>query len=404
MDIHNYEKKYQQCRRRIEKAKISKRNKELILEMNDALVLDGISKPRLAKYMEVLKLLAQKLNKDFDKAKVADLKKVVSEIQQSNYSPWTKQTYKVILRRFYKWLHGGKDYPEIVSWINIRMSRSEKRLPSEGDLLKEKDIIKLLSTAKHPRDKALIAMLWESGGRIGELGNLSQKNVSFDQHGVLLSVRGKTGSRKVRLIWSVPYLSTWIANHPSRDDPDSPVWISVGNVNHKKPMTYQAIRMLLQRTGKEAGIKKRVNPHSFRHSRATFMAHHLTEFQMNQYFGWIQGSDMPSTYVHMSGRDVDNAILAMNGIVDKEKGEKQQLLPIKCPRCETINGQENRFCLKCGGIIDIKYAMEIQETQEREKKERVGADSLMNLLLKDKEVLSVLQEKLQGLEISNFSF
>ena len=52
------------------------------------------------------------------------------------------------------------------------------------------------------------------------------------------------------------------------------------------------------------------------------MANHLTEFQMNQYFGWIQGSDMPSTYVHMSGKNVDEALLRMNGVaveVNKNK-------------------------------------------------------------------------------------
>jgi hypothetical protein len=43
------------------------------------------------------------------------------------------------------------------------------------------------------------------------------------------------------------------------------------------------------------------------------MANPLTEFQMNHYFGWTQGSNMPSTYVHLSGKDLDGAILKMNG-------------------------------------------------------------------------------------------
>jgi integrase/recombinase XerD len=46
--------------------------------------------------------------------------------------------------------------------------------------------------------------------------------------------------------------------------------------------------------------------------------HYLKETQMNAYFGWIQGSDMPSTYVHLSGRDIDDAILKANGIVQKD--------------------------------------------------------------------------------------
>lgn len=397
MDIHNYEQKYQAVIRRVEKASISERNKELILAMKDALVLQGLSKPRLMKYMEVLKMAAVRMGKDFDKATVNDLKKLVAEIQQSNFSPWTKQTYKVLLRRFYRWHHGTKEYPEIVSWITIGMSRSEKRLPSEGDLLTENDIEKLISAADHPRDKALIAILWESGARISEIGNPRIKHISFDKHGVLLTVTGKTGSRKIRLIWSVPYVSTWLNNHPFRDDPDAPLWINIGNVRHKEAMEYPNIRNLIIKTAQEAGIKKRVNPHTFRHSRATFMARHLTEFQMNQYFGWIQGSDMPSTYVHMSGKAVDEALFRMNGIaVDVDKNETK-LIPRICPRCDTINSQNSRHCNKCGGVLDLKYAMEMEEMHQKETDERNTTDKMMNALLQDKEVQELIRSKLQSL-------
>ena len=39
---------------------------------------------------------------------------------------------------------------------------------------------------------------------------------------------------------------------------------------------------------------------------------------MNAHFGWIQASDMPSIYVHLSGRDIDDAVLKANGIVQKD--------------------------------------------------------------------------------------
>jgi hypothetical protein len=47
------------------------------------------------------------------------------------------------------------------------------------------------------------------------------------------------------------------------------------------------------------------------------MANYLTEAQMNAYFGWVQGSGMPSVYVHLSGRDIDDAILKANGVIEK---------------------------------------------------------------------------------------
>lgn len=88
-----------------------------------------------------------KLEKDLDKATIEDIKKIVSEIQQKNYSPWTKHGYMIMIRRFYKWLYKTEHYPEIVSWIKPKISRCEKRLPSDGDLLTEKQVQEMIEVA-----------------------------------------------------------------------------------------------------------------------------------------------------------------------------------------------------------------------------------------------------------------
>jgi integrase len=37
--------------------------------------------------------------------------------------------------------------------------------------------------------------------------------------------------------------------------------------------------------------RARIDGHSFRHSRATWLANKLTEAQMKEHFGWTQSSD-----------------------------------------------------------------------------------------------------------------
>jgi hypothetical protein len=261
--------------------------------------------------------------------------------------------------------------------------------------LTEEDVKKLIASADHARDKAFISVLWESGARVSEIGNLLFKQVIFDKYGLILTVRGKTGSRKIRLILSTPYLANWMNSHPFRNDPEAPLWINTGCVNHNKPMRYAGISKILKFAFDKAGIKKRRNPHLFRHSRATYMANHLTEFQMNQYFGWIQGSDMPSTYVHMSGKEVDDAVLMMNGVKTDIKKEQSKLLPIICPRCDTINENSSRHCNKCGGILDLKYAMEIEEKQKEESKEQSKQDQMMQILLHDPEFVRMMVKKIK---------
>ncbi|MFQ5621093.1 MAG: tyrosine-type recombinase/integrase, partial [Candidatus Nanoarchaeia archaeon] len=203
----------------------------------------------------------------------------------------------------------------------------------------------------------------------------------------------------IRLISSTPQLSTWLNNHPKKNDKSANLWINTGTKNHNKPMKYPNFRRVLKALFKEAGIQKRCNPHMFRHSRATFMAHHLTEFQMNQYFGWVQGSDMPSTYVHMSGREVEKAIMTMNGIQTEETKKEAIIQPMVCPRCDTINAHDSIHCNKCAGILDLKYAMELEDNMQGQNK----INDMMRALLEDKNMVQMLAQKMNELGLNKVS-
>jgi ribosomal protein L40E len=127
--------------------------------------------------------------------------------------------------------------------------------------------------------------------------------------------------------------------------------------------------------------------YDFRHRRATKYARILTEEQMNQYFGWVHGSKMPRRYVHLSGRDVDPAILKAHGYKVPEEEVGRQKSPKFCPRCRTKNSPLAQFCSKCGLALDLKAVMKLEET-------RAVADQIMEELIQDPEVLSLLTKKL----------
>ena len=234
-------------------------------------------------------------------------------------------------------------------------------------------------------------MLYESGCRIGEILSLMIRNVEFDEYGCVLLVDGKTGQRRVRVIASAPKLASWIDNHPLRDQPDAPLWVNLGAKNRRRALTYGGAKSILKEIVDRAGIKKRVYPHLFRHSRATHLANHLTESQLKQHFGWIQGSSMASVYVHLSGRDVDRALLELNGInVSKEK-EAEKFKAIDCPRCKTKNSPISKFCNSCGLALDLKVAIELDETKNK-------ADKLITELTKKPGVIDALLEAIGQIE------
>ena len=103
---------------------------------------------------------------------------------------------------------------------------------------------------------------------------------------------------------------------------------------------------------------------------------------------------MAQIYVHLSGRDVDNAVLKMNGMGTNGNGEKDQSGPLTCFKCGGTNDPLAKFCSKCGAILDEKLATDIVK-KDMERKE---ADGVMDRMFEDVEFREMFMRKLKGLE------
>lgn len=334
---------------------ISERNQELIQDFVDDCYADDLSEQRILKYIEMLKAVTLNLEIDLDQAEIKDIKKLLAKLKKRYKNENTRHDFKVTLKKFYKWLNGGEE-PEITKFFKTTIPRSRTKHPS--DLLTEDDVLKMMRVS-NVRDQCLLAILWDSGARIGEIGTLKIRDITFDEYGAKLNVNGKTGPRTIRIIWAVTYLMTWLREHPSPDNPEAPLWVNYKLKNSSViPMKYDSIRMQLIRAAKRAGIKKKVHAHLFRHSRATCYAKNLNEAQLERHFGWVHGSRMTDVYVHLSVKEVDEAILRANGIEIQDDKKPQT---IQCPRCMTLNTSNNRFCYRCGAVLDLKMAVYLDD-------------------------------------------
>jgi integrase/recombinase XerD len=291
-------------------------NKPLINQFLEFCRANGIGELRIKKYQYTLPKISKMLGKDFRKVAKEDMIKLIARIEQSDYSEWTKHDYKAIIKRFYKWINSDEEYPDSVKWIKTTIKKNKTKLPD--DLLTENDIHALIDSATHPRNKAIVSVLYESGCRIAELLGMKIKHISYDKYSPIILVNGKTGTRRIRIIDKNNYLKTWIDNHPFKKDSNAYVWISIAVNRKNQPLEYRNVVKVLRKLKKKAKITKPVNPHNFRHSRATHLAKKLTEFQMKQMFGWTMGSTQAQIYVHLSGRDLDEPLLKMSGLLDKE--------------------------------------------------------------------------------------
>ncbi len=375
---------------------ISESDKVDIIKLVEHLQTRDISKLRAAKYIYHLLVLARIAGRPLRELAKEDIEKLVGWIKASNYAEETKHGYKVALKKFYQWLKGCNEdeheYPQEVRWIKTTIKK--RRLLPEA-LLTTEELKTLIEATENPRDRALILTHYESGCRIGETLSLKILNVQFDQYGATLIVDGKTGPRRVRVIVAAPALSSWLNIHPLRNDLNAPLWVGVGTVGRYEPLNYDGVRALLKRLAKKTGLNKRLYTHLLKHTRATELANILTEAQMKELLGWVQGSDMPSVYVHLSGREVDGALLKAHGItLNQEEKAKLELTFTICPRCKQKAGPESQFCPSCGMVLDMKAATKLKEDKNK-------ADWIMNMLLRDEEVKRLFARKVSEIYASS---
>lgn len=345
------------------------KNKIQFIEFIKHLAAKDISPSRQLKYFYNLKILITKINKPFNEITKKDIEEIVIWINDSYNNFWTKRDFKIELKIFFRWIKEGQglefqkhEYPKEVRWISTGKKNNQRKLPK--DMLTSDEIKELANHTNNLRDRAFILSLYETGARIGELLDVKIKDVEFDRYGSLINLNGKTGPRKIRILASSPAISNWLMEHPKRTDREAPLFSGIWSKKRGKPIGYQTYRKMLREVAEKTGLKKPVNPHNFRHSRSTELAKMFTESQLCEYLGWIQGSKEAVTYVHLSGRDMDTAVLRMHGIIDKVEEEKNRFRMITCPRCNTKNSPGGKFCSNCSLGLDLKAVKNFEETKD----------------------------------------
>lgn len=375
LDLHNYKAKYVGAESYVQNSNISQHNKDLILKYRDAcLLLQVCGKVRLIRVLQVLVLIAELMQKDFDQAMKDDLVSVVSKLMQRQpaYSAETLATYRAILKKFMSWVIAPDQFPNLeqvptmISWLKTSARRRDIKKIQRKDLLTPSDVNKLLYVCHNARDKALVAMLWETGCRIAELGNLQIKHLNKQKYGYTLDVTGKTGQRNPMIVFAAPYLTQWINLHPFREDPDAPLWVHFQYVKDPRQMQYSTIRMLLKRLFARADINKPCHPHIWRHSRATYCLANgiMSESAAKVFFGWSPSSDMIANYAHLIDKDANASILKENNLSPIQQ-KNIELQPIICKICNELNAPQSQYCVKCGAVLSMTKAYEHQLLHEQ---------------------------------------
>ena len=378
-DIYHYTQSIAASKRRFTKLPQG----QLAIQFLDKLKIYGISDGRICTYAtqlsNLLKLFATLKTTLIQDVTKQDCEYVLSQIISKNYSGTTKVLYALSLIRFVHYVKTGEigthetGYAPEVSWIKPNKylnKNSDQRKIQPEDLLSPQELFAIINKTDNKRDRAMLWVMFEGALRPGELLRLKVGGVIFKANHVLISTTGKTGPKRVPLVTSFKPLMEWLEVHPGRDDPNAPLWHSFSNCSKTKRITYVHLRSCLKLCAQEANIKKRVWNYLFRHTQLTALAKKLSDQTLGVFGNWTPGSDMTKVYVHLSGEDVENAVLQLHGIEPQGNGgdannSSQSVLSTRqCPRCSESNTPEVPRCVKCGLILDEKLL--IQTTVEND--------------------------------------
>ena len=232
--------------------RILKANKKALEDLVAYMQANGIKQTTIAKNVYCMEKFINAIDPKVNlvKAERQDIERAVAKIVSSDLSEETKRAIRVVIKSFYKHFI-GEDlyYPKQIAWIKTTVNKNRKFLPE--DILNEEDIAKLLDAAPNPRDRAVIALLFDSGMRAGELISLRRKDVELEGKTGHVTVMGKTGARRIPILFSVPFIGQWLDMKKELSG-SAPLWVSIGSWSNKnQAMDYSGLRMMLKKLTQE---------------------------------------------------------------------------------------------------------------------------------------------------------
>jgi integrase/recombinase XerD len=222
----------------------------------------------IARYIEFLKQNGIDRIADADTAAI--LKHLIA-LRNAGLEPRSRARHLVTLRGFYKFLTQEKIVKHDAAKM-VDLPKSGLKIP---DVLSVQEITHLLNTPdlQKPigvRNAAMLELLYATGLRVSELVNLKLQDVNLEAG--FVRVLGKGSKERVIPIGqhANEKIDTYIKTaRPLLLKKTVSPYLFVARAG--KPMTRQGFWKLLRQYALQAGIKKKLTPHTIRHSFATHL-------------------------------------------------------------------------------------------------------------------------------------
>jgi len=400
-DVQGYARKFRNQYDRVQEANIDDHDRDAILEFIHAMDASGeMNQGTMGARLNHLRLSAERASVPLVEMDKSDVDRFLFELNHDHgLAEGTRRNYRKSLRKFFA--HRDAEWAD-----DITIGAQPDRSVDPDELLTDDEIDALIDAAENPRDTAMIALLADTGLRIGALASLRVRDLDTSGQMTTLSINEdanvKGASGTVPLTWSETHLSAYLTVHPRRDDPDAALLHKsrgylerddAGAVTEGDgALTYQYLSRRVKMIADAADVdRERVNTHNFRKTAISrWIREGLSEQAIKHRAMWDVDTDQFDTYSGVRDEELNAQILAHYGTDIEQEDTEPDVRP--CPRCRSSVRDNQRFCPSCSAPLTDAAAdliSEATETTEAELVSDIDAETRDELLA----LLSQIEDK-----------
>jgi len=240
----------------------------------------------------------------------SDLSDFVSNISKEGISARSQSRIISGIKAFYKYLI-MEDYITADPTQLLESPKIGMKLP---DTLSIEEIDKLiaaidLSTEQGERNRAMLEILYSCGLRVTELITLKLSNVSFVEG--FIKVIGKGNKERLAPIGktALKYLTIYINEVRNHQDIQKGHEDIIFLGRRGKQLTRVMIFTIIKQLAEKIGLKKKISPHTFRHSFATHLIQGGADLRAVQEMLGHESITTTEIYTHLDKEYLREAII-----------------------------------------------------------------------------------------------
>ena len=283
-------------------------NKEVLNTFRAYIVVEKNFSEHTAKayVSDVLSFLIWLEENNIEKVDFERIREYLRFIYKYNYKKTTVSRKISALRTFYKYLY-REHIVESNPVTGISTPKKDKTLPkflSKDEIEQILNNVNIESPAGY-RNRTILELLWATGMRISELSGLNYGDLNLEQNEI--RVFGKGAKERIVLVSerAKSYLQRYIQNARSLVaqgfsvgdlSEDSPVFIN--NTGYR--LNPKTIRNVINSIVEKISLPKKVTPHVFRHSFATYLIENGADLRVVQELLGHASISNTQIYTHIS--------------------------------------------------------------------------------------------------------